>query len=542
MSAISPTVMSMRTRDGVRLDADVYSPDGQGPFPVLLMRQPYGRRIASTVTYAHPSWYAARGYLVVIQDVRGRGTSEGEFEPFIHERDDGEDTLEWVSRLPGGNGCVGMYGFSYHGATQLFAAASRHPALKVMAPAMCAFHLDRDWAYEGGALRLYNTLSWAAQLGAESARRRGDADGFSACYGIGHAPSPVQLVDPAAPALRETLADTFYGDWLDQPPGSDYWRRRSPGTMLDGVDIPALHVGGWYDSFLTGTLAAYRHFQKGRQPQRLLVGPWGHLPWIPQVGQRWLGDSACSPVDDLQLRWFDFFLKGENNGVTAEPPVSLYDLGESDWKAFPAWPRRQAGKWYLASNGRAGIDPHGGLLRDRPGEGESAEDVWVHDPWRPVPTHGGHLPPSPGIQDRTALDARPDVLTYTTTALAAPLALAGEVRVVLSCAADVDCFDLCAVLGVVDPEGRSHNLTQGYARVAGGVVTVSMRAVCATIATGQCLRLSISGACYPGYALNDGSGRVQGDIRCSDYPIMTLRLDVGESWLELPVVSATDND
>lgn len=243
MSAIPPTVMSMRTRDGVRLDADVYSPDGQGPFPVLLMRQPYGRRIASTVTYAHPSWYAARGYLVVIQDVRGRGTSEGEFEPFIHERDDGEDTLEWVSRLPGGNGCVGMYGFSYHGATQLFAAASRHPALKVMAPAMCAFHLDRDWAYESGALRLYNTLSWAAQLGAESARRRGDADGFSACYGIGHAPSPVQLVDPAAPALRETLADTFYGDWLDQPPGSDYWRRRSPGTMLDGVDIPALHVG-----------------------------------------------------------------------------------------------------------------------------------------------------------------------------------------------------------------------------------------------------------------------------------------------------------
>ncbi|AFT72163.1 Hydrolase CocE/NonD family protein [Alloalcanivorax dieselolei B5] len=541
MSAILPTVMSMRTRDGVRLDADVYSPDGPGPFPVLLMRQPYGRRIASTVTYAHPSWYAARGYLVVIQDVRGRGTSEGEFEPFIHERDDGEDTLEWVSQLPGGNGCVGMYGFSYQGTTQLFAAASRHPALKVMAPAMCAFHLDRDWAYEGGALRLYNTLSWAAQLGAESARRRGDADGFSACYGIGHAPSPVQLIDPAAPALRETLADTFYGDWLDQAPGGDYWRQRSPGTMLDDVDIPALHVGGWYDSFLTGTLSAYRHFQKGRQPQRLLVGPWGHLPWIPQVGQRWLGDSACSPVDDLQLRWFDFFLKGENNGVTAEPPISLYDLGESDWKDFSAWPCRQAEKWYLASNGRAGIDPHGGLLRARPDVGEPVEDVWVHDPWRPVPTQGGHLPPSPGIQERTALDARPDVLTYTTAALTETLALTGEVRVVLSCAADVDSFDLCAVLGVVDPEGRSHNLTQGYARVAGGVVTVSLRAVCATVAAGQCLRLSISGASYPGYALNDGSGRVQGDIRCSDYPIMTLRLDVSESWLELPVVSATDN-
>ena len=220
---VIPEVVSMRTRDGVRLDADVYLPSGEGPFPVLLMRQPYGRRIASTVTYAHPSWYAAHGYMVVIQDVRGRGTSEGEFEPFVNERDDGEDTLEWAANLPGGNGRVGMYGFSYQGVTQLFAAASGHPALKAIAPAMTGFRLERDWAYEGGALRLQNSLSWAAQLGAETDRRGGNHDRFAQRYRLGHGPADDELIDPASPAVRELLAGTFYADWPDPPLHDEYW-------------------------------------------------------------------------------------------------------------------------------------------------------------------------------------------------------------------------------------------------------------------------------------------------------------------------------
>src|SRR5688572_15572628 len=127
---------SLRTRDGVRLDADIWRPDAEGPFPVLLMRQPYGRAAASTAVYAHPSWYARRGYIVVIQDVRGRGTSEGNFNIFRAEVEDGADTLEWASGLQGSTGSVGMYGFSYQGMTQLFAAATGHPALKAICPAM----------------------------------------------------------------------------------------------------------------------------------------------------------------------------------------------------------------------------------------------------------------------------------------------------------------------------------------------------------------------------------------------------------------------
>ncbi len=145
---------SMKTRDGVRLDADVYRPDGPWPYPILLMRQPYGRAIASTVTYAHPSWYARHGYIVVVQDVRGRGSSEGEFDLLATERADGFDTVEWAARLPGGTGAVGMYGFSYQGMTQLMAAAAKPLALRAICPAMAAWDSHADMGYENGAFRL----------------------------------------------------------------------------------------------------------------------------------------------------------------------------------------------------------------------------------------------------------------------------------------------------------------------------------------------------------------------------------------------------
>lgn len=153
MRAVTRTAASMHTADGTRLDADVWRPAGAGPWPVLLMRQPYGRSIASTVTYAHPAWYAAHGYLVVIQDVRGRGTSEGVFRLCEDEQADGVETVAWAAALPGSSGRVGMYGFSYQGMTQLFAAAGRPPALKAIAPAMAAWDVRADFATEGGAFR-----------------------------------------------------------------------------------------------------------------------------------------------------------------------------------------------------------------------------------------------------------------------------------------------------------------------------------------------------------------------------------------------------
>lgn len=529
-----PRQVSMRTRDGVRLDADLYMPAGDGPFPVLLMRQPYGRRIASTVTYAHPAWYAAHGYIVVIQDVRGRGTSEGTFEPFVNEQQDGEDTLEWVASLSGSNGRVGMYGFSYQGVTQLLAAASHHPALQAMVPAMCGFHLEKDWATEGGAMRLYNTLTWAAQLGAETARREGDHALFAQCYRLGHGPGAHELIDPASPGVRALLAGTHYDGWLDSAPGSDYWKDRSPGMFLDGVDLPCLHIGGWYDSFLTGTFSAYRHFETHCDaPQKLLIGPWTHLPWTPAVGASWLGESAVSAVDFLQLNWFDRFLRDRDNGVDRSAPVTLYDLRAQGWREQDSFSRHIDQRLHLHSNGRAALDTDAGVLAPQPAT-SAATDVLVNDPWRPVPTTGGHLAPSVGIQDRTAIDARPDVATYTTAPLSESLLVGGEVVVTLVAAGDEDSFDLSAVLSVVDAQGRARNLTQGYCRVRNdaGPYRVAMRGACALIRPGERLRLSVSGSSYPAYTLNDGSGRVPGAVRAADYKVTTLRLDAAGSFIE----------
>ena len=182
MAAPLPETASMRTRDGVRLDADVYRPESTGSFPVLLMRQPYGRQIASTICYAHPTWYAAQGYTVVIQDVRGRGTSEGAFRLFADDVADGEDTIAWASSLPGSSGAVGMYGFSYQGTNQLLAASSGAAALKALAPAMIGWDIGADWAYENDAFCLAAGLGWATQIGAETARLAGDREAFDVLF------------------------------------------------------------------------------------------------------------------------------------------------------------------------------------------------------------------------------------------------------------------------------------------------------------------------------------------------------------------------
>src|SRR5580658_5411422 len=182
MTAALPETVSMRTRDGVRLDADVYRPNGYGPFPVLLMRMPYGRQIASTICYAHPAWYADHGYIVVIQDVRGRGTSEGVFRLFADDVADGADTITWAASLPGSSGAVGMYGFSYQGTNQLLAASSGAPALKALAPAMIGWDIGADWAYENDAFCLAAGLGWATQIGAETARLAGDREAFDVLF------------------------------------------------------------------------------------------------------------------------------------------------------------------------------------------------------------------------------------------------------------------------------------------------------------------------------------------------------------------------
>jgi putative CocE/NonD family hydrolase len=517
----------MTTRDGVRLDADLYRPDADGPFPVLLMRQPYGRAIASTVTYLHPRWYARHGYLVVIQDVRGRGTSDGEFDLLASEQSDGAEAIAWAAALPGSSGDVGMYGFSYQGMTQLLAAAAKPPALRAICPAMAPWDA-RDIAYERGALRLHGAAGWAIQLAAETARRRGDAVAYQALHAASR-----QLVVTDTVAARPDVLQRFadygpYEAWLAHPGPHEYWERRSPGSALGSIAVPALHIGGWYDTYLDGTIAAYRAMAAASAaPQVLVIGPWAHIPWSRRVGAIDFGLDVESAIDEMQIRWFDHWLKGDEAGLLDEPRVRLYEMGGGRWRTFDHWPGAPARALYLKSTGRASIVESDGALVDSPAA-DVVEDVIVHDPWRPVPTVGGHLAVPAGPYDRAAVDARADVLTFATTPLAHDVALAGDVILELWCDADAPSFDVSAVLSEVRRDGRVLPLTQGHARVDASTPTsplsLPLRATCARIAQGHALRVSVAGACVPAYALNPGTGARAGEAGLHDARIITIRV------------------
>ncbi|KAF3891095.1 MULTISPECIES: CocE/NonD family hydrolase [Nostocales] len=529
--------LSVLMRDGIRLDADVYRPDAEGEFPVLLMRQPYGRAIASTVVYAHPTWYAACGYIVVIQDVRGRGTSEGEFQLFAREIEDGEDSVNWAAKLPGSTGEVGMYGFSYQGMTQLYAAATKPQALKTICPAMIGYDLYADWAYEGGAFCLQSNLAWALQLATETARLRQDEKAYhalrAACGNL-----PLHDTSPNRPEVLQNFSpDSFYHDWLAHSQPDEYWEQLSPKTYFQNVDLPVFHIGGWFDTYLRGTMHLYKDLAaRSQYRQQLLVGPWAHLPWGRKVGGVNFGINAASPVDEMQIRWFDQFLKGIDTGLLEEPPVCLFEMGSDRWRKFDSFPDTAHKSYYLSSQGLSNIREDSGTISHQP-LAISKTDVLVHDPWRPVPSLGGHAAMSAGSFERSHIDCRSDVLTYTSEVLEEDLYLAGDIVVEVWCSSDKPSYDLCAVLSQVYPEGQVYNVTQGYLRSHGSDLTkrqIYLQTTCVRIARGNFFRLSLSAACFPAYSMNPGNGSSLG----MEAEVITLMVSCGgevRSQLLLPV-------
>ncbi len=557
MVKIIKQTASMQTRDKVRLDADIYRPDTDEKLPILLMRQPYGREIASTVVYAHPRWYATQGYIVVIQDVRGRGTSEGEFDLFTHEVADGLDTINWVSQLPNSTRKVGMYGFSYQGMTQLYTAVHQPECLKAIAPAMVAYDLYTDWAYENGAFCLYANLAWAIQLAGETARLKGDRAAYLKLY---RASCNLPLNDsiPANPEIMRQLApDSFYHQWLNNPDSTaEYWHSLSPKYLLENVNIPMLHVGGWFDPYLRGTLNLYRAMAaKSKQPQHLLVGPWAHLPWGKKLGAVNYGIEAQNPIDEIQIRWFDHWLKGKDTGLLEESPISLFEMGSNQWREFDYFADNLK-IYYLASDGLASMREDSGMLweyeeavtesispsrlletnlTEQETEFNNNTDILVHDPWRPVPALGGHANYPGGSCERSGLDCRSDILTYTSAPLEADLHIAGAITLEVYCTVEHPSFDLCAVLSTVDENGRVFNFTQGYLRVASraqntNMVSIPLQATCMCINQAQSLRLSLSAACFPAYPVNPGTGKLPHESRLIDMQIITLSIHSGVDY------------
>jgi hypothetical protein len=436
--------------------------------------------------------------------------------------------------------------------TQLFAAATAPAALKAIAPAMVGYHPDTDWAYENGALLLQAGVGWAIQLAAETARLRGDHAAFQALYRASRQ-LPIHDETPACPTVLSQYApDSFFHDWLQHPQPDEYWQTITP--QLDHVDLPMLHIGGWFDPYLRGDLRLYQEMTARSQfPQPLWIGPWGHIPWGRKVGARDFGAAAENPIDRLQVDWFKHWLAEESETTVAPTGVNLFEMGGDRWRQFETWPSGERQCWYLTSQGLAAMrQDDGGLTQVAPATtanrsltpalSEAAIDTLVHDPWRPVPSLGGHAAIPSGAFDRSAIDCRSDVLTYTSPILEEPLHVAGQIEMQLRCWSDRPSFDLSITLSEVRPDHTVYPLTQGYGRFQQAIdgwqtVQLPLQPTCFVCTKGNALRVSISAASFPAYAVNPGTGETAAKSRVIDSEITTIRLKCGDraTCILLPV-------
>jgi putative CocE/NonD family hydrolase len=528
--------VEVEMRDGTILRADIYRPEISGELPVILIRLPYDKTQSENLAYAHPAWYASNGYIVVCQDTRGRYRSEGCFYPFRDETNDGVDTIAWASCLPGSTGKVGMYGFSYGGATQLLPARERPEALTAICPGMTGSQYFEGWTYRQGALSLAFVASWALSLGIESAARRGDnpaAGAFSAAFASALEWDWFLPLNQFPPLKNEDTS--YFFDWLEHSTYDDYWHQWSIDAAYHDIDVPALHVAGWYDIFLAGTVRNYVGLrmhagsEHARQNQRLVIGPWYHIPWRP------LTQSAGEPaspltVDDWQISWFDRHLKGINT-TEPESALTLYVLGENTWRSFSDWPPPQSipTPLYLHSKGRANsVFGDGSASFEAPAD--ERPDLFTYDPVGPVESYGGHsccfpdvAPMGPANQfDREDWNT---VLVYTSEPLSEAIYLIGDASMQLFAASTAVDTDWTVRLCVVDAEGISLNVQEGIVRarfreslsqpiliIPGEIYRyeIPLGPVGIRIDSGERLRVQISSSDFPQWDRNLNNGGVLG--------------------------------
>lgn len=537
--------VEMTARDGTVLRANVWRPARPGRSPVLLQRTPYGKD-DSYVSVWHaglePLRAVAGGYVVVVQDVRGRFASDGEFVPFVNERDDGYDTVEWASRLPYADGRVCMYGVSYVGYTQFAALASGHPALHAIAPHETSADAYEGWTYTGGAMQFGFALWWAlalAQVNLDRAIRRSTV-GVERARALRDELLAVQA-DPALafdtrPALRFAALEEAlpaYGDWLAHGSRDEYWERLSARAAIarpDGV-VPALHIAGWNDVFLTGSLDAWsRMLQTAAgapdRRQELIVGPWAHAVPLETIGLADYGPFASEAALDLTALHLDFFDRTLGRSTAPAPaPVRYFLMGANRWQTADTWP--PAGTRCVPIF----LTAEGGLSTTAPAA-PAPPRGYVFDPTDPVPTRGGptFLPGlfvGRNVGPQAPAPERPDVLTYCGDPLDDDLVLAGPVRARIWFATNVPSTDLTAkLIDISSPDNTALGLCDGIVRVVDlsgpdasvsvptvepspGVprqVTVELGPIAYRFRRGHRLRLDISSSNYPRFDVNPNTG------------------------------------
>jgi putative CocE/NonD family hydrolase len=460
-------------RDGVKLYADVYRPRADGRYPVLVVRTPYG--VQRDGVHETMIKFAQRGYAVVMQDTRGRYESEGKWDPFRSEAKDGYDTIEWGAKQPWSNGKVATQGGSYLGHVQWRAGSLAPPSLIAMFPAVASTNIYANWITFGGAFRLSFNYGWGvvrmpnrimlpqywhsenyspAELKYETILKHlplKDGDLKSASYAVQH-----------------------YRDWIAHPGYDNYWREISDEESFSKIRVPVHTSGGWFDIFLQGTINGFvgvRKFgatEQARRRTRMIIGAWGHGP-TQKFGDVDFGPQNMRVQFETELRWFEHYLKGVDNGLDREPPVEIFYMGANQWQHEQDWPipGTRFTPFYITSGGAANSASGNGSLSENIPTG-APSDQYDYDPQNPVPTVGGNnccgTPTLAGPKDQRVIENRKDILVYTSQPLNQSLAIAGPVKMKLFASTDGPDTDWVVKLVDVYPDGFAMNIAEGILR------------------------------------------------------------------------------
>ena len=545
-TAVTCSVEMVTMRDGIKLASDVYRPAGSGRYAVVIQRSPYNNfgRSAYADTPIAPffpaecanssmSAMAARGYVVINQDVRGTNRSGGKFTPIFNDGDDGYDTIEWAAVQPWSIGKVGMMGGSYSGMVQWQAALKRPPHLVTIVPVEAPISFDNGWPYLApGVIHQLAAQGWTITMRQDQIHRRMTAANVPSAeiknsiraYGEVaerelFAPGRESLPMAKNPSFVSDLSP-WYADWLAHPTLDAYWQRANLSDKFQTIDIPVLALGALFDMSARGTVQGFSGMkQRGatngtRAAAHMILAGGGHVIMEEgRIGSISFGTENVIPAD-ITMRWLDYWLKGIDTGVTKEPAVAVYVMSPPDrgtqgsgfWvkgDAFPLEGTRMV--QYYISGGYANTLAGNGSLVTRPaGEGV---DRYRFDPTSPVQTIGGNgcctfLVPG-GALDQRPVEIRPDVLVYTSASLTEAMPVIGEPTITLKASSSTPSTIFTAKLVDVHPDGVAHNVTEGVYAATGtssgkeGTYTIRLNPTASVFKTGHKIRLEISSSNYP---------------------------------------------
>ncbi len=511
---------SFRLKDGVELVSRIWIPADMGPWPTLLMRQPYGREIASTITYSHPEWWASKGYLVVIQDVRGQGSSGGIFQGFSNEASDSSETHEWVRSLKECNGKLGLYGFSYQGLTQLTGTKESKPP-DCFSPAMTGIDFKNHWCSDGGAFWWHNNIAWGLQIAALKMRRENNSLGWEELLSALENKSYLRI---GLDLLKKYDPNNFVLEWLKNLNDDNDFMKIEP--IESWLKKPMLIIGGLWDPHLGGAFDLYQKSKAVGGNPDIIIGDATHLNW-------WKGSQKTL------LDFFDTYLKTDQeiNKTNSFALKKIWNISLKKWDDLEGGysPKYILG---LKSNGTANIETiDGSLLLNSLGSG------WfsiVHDPWRPSQGDGGHLGPNPGIFERNTIDKRLDVGVFQTNSLQEDIRISGIPILETLIKSNQSSFDICLALSFIDKDDMTVNqFSTGFLRVKNAkrdeesVCKIEMHPTNISLLKGSKLRLSISAAAYPAIGVNPGYGDDRLGAPTINHKIITLNFELNKTFLKM---------